>query len=377
MMKEKILRHAITLAGILCFLIYLGSRFLPLMNVMLVEKMDTELQEFTTYGDLYYYNCISHFRGDYPEQIRRYRLSDKNPNMEESDLLTFGDSFFDVSFQRTLPERIADTTGLKVYSYITQDPWNANPFCILNTSSLEREAEPRVFIFETVERNISKKFSEPYDAGCQAPFERYQGFGEKLLNEFIFKSNDEQLFNLMLKRSWVTHSLYSLFSTIKFDLFGTISSMTPEYTLEPEPWLFYANSIDDGPGTFYYDYTREEIETYAANIAHLSRELKRVYNLDMVFMLIPNKYSLYNDKVNQDTYNGFVPALQEELDRVGVRYIDLYNPFKDSDQVLYYGTDTHWNKDGVDLALELTLSALKQQLFEKTFTQQINLQSQE
>ena len=188
---------------------------------------------------------------------------------------------------------------------------------------------------------------------------------------------DEQLFNLMLKRSWISHSLYSLFSTWKFDLFGTISSMTPKYTLEPEPWLFYANSIDDGPGTFYYDFTGEEIETYARNIAHLAAELKRVYNLEMVFMVIPNKYTLYHQLVTQDSYNGFIPELQEALDRVGVRYIDLYDPFRESDQFLYYGTDTHWNKAGVDLALELTLSALRQVPPDNTITQQINLLSQD
>ena len=86
-MKEKILRHSITLAGILCFFIYLSSRFLPLMNFMMVEKMDVELQEFTKYGDLYYNNCISLFKGNFPKQIRRYRLSDKNPPLNKADIL--------------------------------------------------------------------------------------------------------------------------------------------------------------------------------------------------------------------------------------------------------------------------------------------------
>ena len=194
-MKEKILRHTITLAGILCFFIYLSSRFLPLMNFMMVEKMDVELQEFTKYGDLYYNNCISLFKGNFPKQIRRYRLSDKNPPLNKADILTFGDSFFDVSFQKTLPERLADTTGLQVYSYITQDPSQSNPFCILNTSGLTRAPEPQIMLFETVERNIAKKFSEPYIADCPGPHVKYDNFGSRLLHEYIFKSNDEQLFD--------------------------------------------------------------------------------------------------------------------------------------------------------------------------------------
>ena len=182
----------------------------------------------------------------------------------------------------------------------------------------------------------------------------------KLLNEYIFKSTDEQLFNLMLKRSYPTFGIYSFFSTLKFKWFGNISSMTPIYQVSPEPWLFYNATIDQGPGSFYHKYSSSEIDTYADNISKLSKELKHVFNLEMVFMVVPNKISLYSGVITNDDYGDFLPALQLALDARGVKYVDLYSDFSTSADTLYFGTDTHWNKKGVDMALELTLIALQE-----------------
>lgn len=346
--------------GIICLFIYTGTRVLPLMNLTLVEKMDEELLEFTKYGDLYYNNCIDNFKEDLPDQIRPYRFSDKNPEVNEARVLTYGDSYFNVSFQRTLPERLTDTLNGGVFSYNTQDPTQSNPFCLLNELDYKRTEKPRIIIVESAERNIPTKYGKPYIVHCEEVYVAHKTFRAKLLHEYIFKSSAEQLFNLVLKRSYLTSGIYSKFSTLKFNWFGTISSLTPVYSDSPDdPWLFYKKSVDDGPGSFNYDFTSDEIESYASNLAALAENLKSSFNLEMIFMAVPNKYSLYSGKVNNDLYKGFVPALQEALDRKGVKYVDLYTNFSNASEVLYYGTDTHWNKLGVDRALELTLALMK------------------
>lgn len=358
-MKEKILYWSMNVAGIICLFLYISSRYLPLMNLILVEKMDLELQEFIKYGDLYYNNCIAHFKEDFPDQIRRYRLSDKNPEMNNADILSYGDSFFDISFQETLPERLTDSLKQKVYSYITQDPTNSNPFCLLNEKGYARTDDPRIFILESAERNIPIKYERPYDSDCKKISVQFEGFFQRILNEYIFKYNDEQLFNLILKRSYLTYGIFSFYSTLKFDWFNQISSLTPLYRVSPDPWLFYSKSIDNGPGSFYYDFTPQEVNIYADNLARISKELRSNYNLEMIFMAIPNKYSLYSRIVSKDQYNGFIPALQEALDIRGVKYIDLYTPFSSSSDTLYFGTDTHWNKKGVDMALDITVNSIE------------------
>ena len=351
------------ITGIFSLFIYLGTRFLPLMNMVLVEKMDVELQEFTKYGDLYYNNCIDNFKEDLPEQIRAYRLSDKNPDVNEAKVLTYGDSYFNVSFQKTLPERLTDTLNEGVFSYNTQDPTQSNPFCLLNELSYKKTDKPRIFILESAERNIPSKYDQPYDIHCEKVYVANNTLRTKLWNEYIFKSSAEQLFNLVLKRSYLSYWIYSKFATLKFNWFGTISSLTPIYKDSPDdPWLFYKKSVDNGPGSFNYEFTNEEIERYASNLATLAEDLKQTFNLEMIFMAVPNKYTLYYGKVSNEIYKGFIPALQEALDRKGVKYVDLYSNFTKASEVLYYGTDTHWNKLGVDRALELTLASMKDYL---------------
>ena len=85
------------------------------MNSILSEKMDPETREFNKYGDLYYNNYISHFKQDFPAPLRKYRLSEKNPALNEADILTFGDSFFDFSFADNLSGTIVRYPWIKKY----------------------------------------------------------------------------------------------------------------------------------------------------------------------------------------------------------------------------------------------------------------------
>ncbi len=113
--------------------------------------------------------------------------------------------------------------------------------------------------------------------------------------------------------------------------------------------------MDNGPGSFNYDFTSDEIESYASNLAKLADNLKQTFNLEMIFMAVPNKYTLYSGKVNNDLTRDLYPLFRRLSIEKEVKYVDLYSSFSTANEVLYYGTDTHWNKPGVDIALDLTL----------------------
>ncbi len=136
------------------------------------------------------------------------------------------------------------------------------------------------------------------------------------------------------------------------------------FCITPQSNFAYCSACHVGYGwkDENYDFTSDEIESYASNLATLADNLKETFNLEMIFMAVPNKYTLYSGKVNNDLYKGFIPDLQDALDRKGVKYVDLYSNFSKASEVLYYGTDTHWNKLGVDRALELTLASMKDYL---------------
>jgi hypothetical protein len=355
-MKEKNLRIIIYIVGAICLYAFLAVRIFPLMNFSLSEKMDVETHDFTRYGDLYYYNCIADFKQDFPARVRKYRLSEKNPSLNNADILTFGDSFFDVSFQKTLPERLSDTLNVKVYSYMTQDPTQANPFCILNSNDFVKSSPSKYIIYETIERNVHVKFDKPYEVNCVPKVNKKTPAGE--VRDFIFKHNSEQLYATLLKRGYFFSGIYEFFSSLRFNFFGYISPLTAKYHIAKSPWLFYEKEFGNEPGGFSYQYTDEEISRYADNILGLSRNMKETYNLDLIFMPIPNKYTIYHSMINDDEYNNFLPRLYNELDKRHVQYVNLYNEFASSKDTLYYGTDTHWNKKGVDKALRLTLEKI-------------------
>jgi len=356
-MSERLLKIIIYLAGAACLFAFIAVRSLPVMNTVLLEKIIPEHWEFTRYGDLYYSGYVSHFKEDLPTPIRKYRYSDKHPEAAEADIFIFGDSFLDFSRQVTLPERLNDALPEKVFYHRFMNPQKSNPFCILSEYNIS-PGEPRIVIYEAVERNIPFKFDRPYtDSLCVEDSESNKSAVDRLAKK-IFTGKDEEMYRQLLKKSVFTSGLYGLSSTLKFDLFGYISAQTPIYKTGDQPWLFFNKQLDDEPGSFYYNYSMEEIERYCDNIAFLSRQLEEKMNMKLVFLPIPNKYTLYHTVVNDDPYFEFLPLLQAGLKERNVSCVELFEEFQHSDEVLYYGTDTHWNKKGVDIALHKLLETL-------------------
>lgn len=350
-MNEKLLKWLIYIAGVVCLYGYISIRSLPVMNLVLAEKMIPEHWDFVKYGELYYFNYVSHFKRELPKAQQKYRFSDKFPEINEADILMFGDSFLDISRQTTLPERLNDTLGERVYFHRFIDPHQSDPLCVLQEEQY-LDGTTRVVIYESVERNIPIKFDESFESAvCD---EGEQGTLKNVADaaiELAFPGNSEEMYKQVLKRSIFTTNLFGLFATMKFDLFGFISSQTPVYKVADDPWLFYYPQVNDEPGSFYYHYTQEEIDTYCDNIATMRNQLKENYDLEMIFLPVPSKYTICHTVVNNDPYNDFLPRLYAGLEEREVLYINLYDKFMQKGPVLYYGTDTHWNKKGVDIAL--------------------------
>ncbi|MEN8229376.1 MAG: hypothetical protein ABFS38_14555 [Bacteroidota bacterium] len=356
-MSEKLLKIIIYAAGAFSLFAFVAIRSLPVMNSVLVEKIIPEHWEFTRYGDLYYFNYISHFKEDLPTPVRKYRYSDKHPEPSEAEILIFGDSFLDFSRQLTLPERLNDTLPEKVFYHRFLSPQQSNPLCVLSDYNI-RAGDPKIVIYQAVERNIAFKFDKPYtDSLCGHDPESELSSADRVAKK-VFPGNDEEMYRQLLKKSVFTSALFGLSSTLKFNLFGYISGQTPVYKTGENPWLFFNKQLDDEPGSYYYDYSMEEIERYCDNIAFLSRQLEEKMNMKLVFLPIPNKYTLYHTVVNDDPYFEFLPLLQAGLKERNVTCVELYEDFLNADEVLYYGTDTHWNKKGVDITLENLLKTL-------------------
>jgi hypothetical protein len=268
-------------------------------------------------------------------------------------MLLFGDSFFDFTRLKTFPEELGDTLNQRTF-YARMD----RPLQYLAEREYASDKE-KTIIFESAERYIPTRFTELHQVELKV--DPRSPLRKKMadVRDYIFVENTESIYQTLLKRSYLTTGLFSMSATLKFDVFNYISDFTPVYSLEQEvPWLFYYDQMNDEPGSFYYDYSQEEIDNYCDNIADLASKLSEHYNLKMVFMGIPSKYTINHRLLNDDLYNQFLPRIHEGLAERGIPYIPLYREYNDSDDILYFGTDTHWNEKGQKIALKKTVETL-------------------
>jgi hypothetical protein len=295
---------------------------------------------------------ISHFKEKgLPPAQRKFEYSERQASVEECDILTFGDSYFEFSRHKQFPERLADDFNKEVH-YVNND----YPLDYLQRFDYH-DTIPKLVIFERVERYIPIAFEHEHQWSPVSDDSLSQIRSIlKSVKDKIFYDKSEELYDAMLKRSYLTTSLYGLIATIKFDMFGYISKLTPSYLVnEDESWLFYHDQVNHAKTSFYYDFSQDEMDSICDHMADLSRKLKEKYNMDLVYLPLPAKYTLYHDILNHDTYNNFLPRLYDGLDKRNVKYVNVFDAFENSNQFLYYRTDDHWNEDGIQMAYRLTL----------------------
>jgi hypothetical protein len=358
-MNENLLKFSIYIAGVICLYAFLAVRILPMYNAIMIEDKVPAYFEFTKYGEQYYYSCIRHFREDLPTPKDKYRFSDRNPDVNEADIFALGDSFFDFSRQKTVPERLHDSLGITVHA---EYKWY--PLDYLTQKNYQK-AKRKYIIFQVVERNIHSRFIESHELnwiGNDYLDPSELNFLQRI-RSWIFDVNSEELYTILLQGSYFTSEIYSAIATLKFDLFGYIVQRTPFYSLDNEynvPMLFYDITVRDTPAGFYHNHSPELINTYCNNIEDLAAKMLEHYNLEMIFVPVPSKYTLYYDVIHPDhKYSNFLPKLYLEMEKRGIEYVNIYDDFLAADTLLYYGTDSHWNKKGVDITVDEILRKLR------------------
>jgi len=222
---------------------------------------------------------------------------------------------------------------------------------LLSLTEMNRGDKKKILLSEVVERNISSAFLREHTVSDRKKYKR-----TSFLENLIPVSREEN-YTELFKNGKFTGDIYKYTMTFKFNTFGVISDLTPVFVKDP-PWLFYYTDITGDAG-FYHSYTPNEIEEIAEKITKLSILLDKEFNLDLVLLFIPNKYTLYHKLINNDKYNDFIPRLNSELGKKGVETVNVYDAFKSSDEILYYPTDTHWNEKGMKIALGLILEKIR------------------
>lgn len=353
---EKTMKTIIYVSGFLCAIAFFSIRIPVLFNALVEDKIIPGHWEFVKYGEMYYFNFISHFKVDeFPKAEEKFRLSKKNSKIEDADILSFGDSFFDFARYENVPEKISNSLQAKVH-HVNDD----QPLKYLVNNGYKKQSRKKYLIFETVERNIARRFDYEHILPSSPEIEQEADVKEHVLN-FFFPKEKENLYKQFVGRNYITRDCNEFVSTIRYDFFGYLSTISPIATMQNEndPFLFYHLEVNDEPSGFYYRHSNEEIELYCNNIGKLKDKLLTEFNLELIFIIIPNKYTIYHDMINADSYNELIPQVQDCLMAHNVKFVDLYEPFMKNKQLgLYHGTDTHWNEKGIQLGFDEIIKIL-------------------
>lgn len=137
---------------------------------------------------------------------------------------------------------------------------------------------------------------------------------------------------------------------IQSDIFGV--SNVSGVIKGTDGWLYYSSTLDDHLGTKLM--SDRELNGLAYNFALIQDYLK-AHGASFVLTVPANKNTLYPD--NMPYYDSYVVDADHNmmlmvpyLRRYDVNYLDLYELFKFSDEVLYLKRDSHWNNKGALLA---------------------------
>lgn len=153
------------------------------------------------------------------------------------------------------------------------------------------------------------------------------------------------------------HQLITLHSQLCAALFGTLPS--EDVLLGKDGWLYYTDTLPDYQGV---ELLTGRQRYAAARTLALINEYCEGQGVKFLFTIAPNKNSLYPEampgRYQRSDQTGNAEGIAAYLDQMDVPYLDLFQVFRDQDQVLYFRTDSHWNNLGAALAGDALCTAL-------------------
>jgi hypothetical protein len=285
-------------------------------------------------GDLYRLCEVDRFR----ESIEVLPPAPSAP-LEQAEILTLGDSFFNSSLQSDLfAGELAAKSGYAVHNLTDSDFFEpfSYPLAYLKAIGYQPDRR-RILILESVERSSHER-TTTFESGGGSSANRLNAVAFKLL-----KNNDVEYF---FKNNFVTHPAIKWVKNLRFDWFGSIDKAIGAYSINPD-MLFYQRDLD-----FAARPKPDPVLDRAADrLADLARTLRQRYNLELLYVIVPDKYSVYRDYLSQEKpYDRYIPRLVERLRDRGVPAVDLYSVYRrfrrNDTRPLYFAGDSHYTATG-------------------------------
>jgi hypothetical protein len=311
-------------------------------------------------------NNTKYYYGDLYELSKLIRFKDKlfvnhesiNSEIEDAEIITMGDSFLEVNYVTPkVATELAKRTVKKVHHVKREDflKANDNPLAYLKKIGYKK-GEKKYLVLETAERYALERsvnyFNDIITPPDYSPTQwqktnRIKNFIEPAYLQYFFYNN------------WIISPLNVLGKNFRFEVLGEIPASTPVYIEKPK-MLFFNEDIDFNKRTIGQEY----IDMMANNVRILRDTLRDKYNIELIYVLMPTKYSIYGkyDK-GYTAYNNFIPRAYSSLIKHNINTFDLYTIYMKQENIdtdlLYYKGDSHFTPRAKNLLLDQLIKYFK------------------
>lgn len=333
-----------TKIGILYLLILFASIFIVIggkkrsLGMLFIESEIT-----VSCGDIYNLCKLDKFK----ENLSILPCDDNVNSIESSQIITIGDSFFQSSLESLkFADELEKLSALRVYNVMNSGAYfnSQVDMPLAYFDSIHYVKGPRKFlVLETAER-YSVKRALNYNKRNYLHKDPVNTINLKRLLD----TSDVEYF---VKNNKFTGKIYSWIQNVRFELFGTISA-SAFYNKKVPDVIFIREEVEFNR-SFKSD---SDVYEVVDNITKLASILNDDYNITLVHVIIPNKYSIYSQLCGE-SYDNFIPKIVHELKKRNVLAIDMYSIYSNymavnQDERLYFRGDTHYNRLGKALLVQ-------------------------
>lgn len=339
------------------FTIFLISLFVTICSkdsaiggIFLTGEREINDNKKLVFSDLYRFCKIDYFKEEY---IASEDFTN-NPHPDSCEIFLSGDSFFYgmINGENTA-QLIEKITGLSVYNMSLYKNI-AVPFPLAYLKNINITPDKRrILVLESVERFSLANALNNYLVENTNLEIRYK------INSFKKEISSEKT-EYWILNSIFAHKIRNIKSNFSFNLFGKISSEISAFSLTP-CYLFYKEETD-----FHLQKKNEnEISAAAGNINKLADILDKKYNMDLIYVIIPNKYTLYGNNANSNfEYDNYIPNLISRLTKKTnvINGHAIYNEFLKNNNCdsLYFRSDTHFTPFGREILLNRLMEKINE-----------------
>lgn len=250
------------------------------------------------------------------------KFGNRNTKLYDSlDIMLCGDSFTSLVMLKqdeTIHHYINSESNLHANSMRTKGIYGFdNNINYIST----RYSKPKLFVYEIVERNISNIYA--IDSAKIYPFQKTENVGD-----FKWLSKVKKFVNEGLDLPTLRYFQYE---------FRAKGESFPKSEIDSDFYFLEGKNV--------HRYSEEEIIRIADELEKM-KKLSEVNGIQFVFLPIPNKETIYYEKVVLNERPDNLDRLFSELDNRNIPYIDVLHPLLESKEDTYLSGDSHINPNG-------------------------------